>query len=218
MKREKVISNMLWRFMERIGAQGVSFFVTIILARILEPSAFGTIALVMVFISILEVFVDSGLGTALVQKKDADELDFTTVLCFNIFACLLVYCLLFFLAPAIASFYNLPDMIPLIRVLSITVIISGAKNVLWAYVSRNLLFKKFFLNIMWDYRSGHSGDMDGIQRIWCLGFSCTKLIEQFYRYSFSMGLGRLEAHKELFFIQIERIVFIWIKVVDIWTS
>lgn len=72
-------------------------------------------------------FVDSGLGTALVQKKDADELDFTTVLCFNIFACLLVYCLLFFLAPAIASFYNLPDMIPLIRVLSITVIISGAK-------------------------------------------------------------------------------------------
>lgn len=130
--------------MERIGAQGVSFFVTIILARILEPSAFGTIALVMVFISILEVFVDSGLGTALVQKKDADELDFTTVLCFNIFACLLVYCLLFFLAPAIASFYNLPDMIPLIRVLSITVIISGAKNVLWAYVSRNLLFKKFF--------------------------------------------------------------------------
>lgn len=134
--------------MERIGAQGVSFFVTIILARILEPSAFGTIALVMVFISILEVFVDSGLGTALVQKKDADELDFTTVLCFNIFACLLVYCLLFFLAPAIASFYNLPDMIPLIRVLSITVIISGAKNVLWAYVSRNLLFKKFFFSTL----------------------------------------------------------------------
>ena len=65
----KVFSNLIWRFGQVFGAQAVSFIVSIILARILDPAVYGTVALVTVFVSILQVFVDSGLGTALVQKK-----------------------------------------------------------------------------------------------------------------------------------------------------
>ena len=78
------VKNFIWRFAERCGAQGVSFIVSIVLARLLEPSVYGTIALVTVFTTILQVFVDSGLGTALIQKKDADDLDYSTVLIINI--------------------------------------------------------------------------------------------------------------------------------------
>ncbi len=72
-KRNLVISNLLWRFFERCGSQGITFIVSIILARLLEPETYGTIALVTVFISLLSTFVDSGLGSALIQKKDADD-------------------------------------------------------------------------------------------------------------------------------------------------
>lgn len=135
---------MIWRFLERCGAQGVTFLVSIVLARLLDPSVYGTVALVTVFTAILQVFVDSGMGNALIQKKDADDLDFSSVFYFNLSACILLYVGMFFAAPLIASFYNMPDLTPVVRVLSLTLIISGVKNVQKAYVSRNLLFKKFF--------------------------------------------------------------------------
>ena len=69
----RVVSGFLWRFLERCGAQGVTFVVSIVLARLLGPEAYGTLALVTVFTTILQVFVDSGLGTALIQKKDAEQ-------------------------------------------------------------------------------------------------------------------------------------------------
>ena len=140
----KVFSNMLWRFAERCGAYLVQFIVSIVLARILGPEAYGTIALITVFTTILQVFVDSGLGNALIQKKNADDIDFSTVFYTNIVFCLILYTILFFCAPLIANFYNNRELIPLIRVLGITIIISGVKNVQQAFVSKNLLFKKFF--------------------------------------------------------------------------
>ena len=73
--KERSLSNMAWRFAERCGAQGVAFIISIILARLLDPSAYGTIALITVFTAILQVFVDSGLGNALIQKKNADQID-----------------------------------------------------------------------------------------------------------------------------------------------
>lgn len=139
-----VLSNMLWRLGERFGAKAVQFIIEIVLARILAPDAYGTIALITVFITILQVFVDSGLGTALIQKNNADNLDFSTVFFFNVFFCIVLYILVFFLSPLIASFYNDSQLTPLIRVLSLTIIISGVKNVQQAYVSRNMLFKHFF--------------------------------------------------------------------------
>lgn len=142
--KNKVLVNMLWRFAERCGAQGVAFVVSVILARLLDPSVYGTIALVTVFTAILNVFIDSGFGSALVQKKDADDLDFSTVFYFNIVVCVLLYVIMFFSAPFIAEFYKDASLVPIIRVLSLTLIISGIKNVQQAYVSRTLQFKRFF--------------------------------------------------------------------------
>ena len=140
----KTVSNFIWRFAERTAAQLVSFAVSIILARILAPEAYGTVALVTVFTTILQVFVDSGLGTALIQKKDADDLDFSSVFYFNFTVCLILYAGMFMAAPWIADFYGRPELVPLVRVLSLTLVISGVKNIQQAYVSKHLLFKRFF--------------------------------------------------------------------------
>lgn len=143
---EKTFSNLIWRFAERCGAQGVSFIVSIILARLLSPDAYGMIALVTVFISILQVFVDSGLGNALIQKKDADDLDFSTVFYFNIVMCIILYLIMYIASPKIALFYDMPELVSVIRVLSFIIIISGVKNVQQAFVSKNLMFKRFFFS------------------------------------------------------------------------
>jgi len=143
-KSENVIENFLWRLAERCGAQAVTLIVSIVLARILTPSDFGTVSLVMVFTTIMQVFVDSGLGTALIQKKDADDLDFSSVFYFNFAVCLILYAVMFVSAPFIADFYNDTSLTPIIRVISLTIVISGVKGIQQSYVSRNMLFKRFF--------------------------------------------------------------------------
>ena len=80
---KSITTNFIWRFAERSGAQLVTFVVSVVLARLLMPEDYGTIALVTVFTTIMQVFVDSGLSTALIQKKDADDLDFSSVFYFN---------------------------------------------------------------------------------------------------------------------------------------
>lgn len=142
--RSSVFTNFLWRFLERVGAQGVTFIVSIVLARLLDPAVYGTVALVTVFTAIMQVFVDSGMGSALIQKKDADDLDFSSVFYFNMAMCLALYAVMFFAAPHIARFYAMPELTSVVRVLSLTLVISGVKNIQQAYVSRNMLFKRFF--------------------------------------------------------------------------
>ncbi len=143
-----VVSSLFWRFLERVGAQGVSFIVSIILARLLDPSVYGTVALVTVFTTLMQVFVDSGMGNALIQKKNADDIDFSSVFYFNLSMCTVLYAIMFFVAPFISAFYEKPELIPVIRVLSLMLIISGVKNIQQAYVSKHLLFKKFFFSTL----------------------------------------------------------------------
>nr|WP_300837698.1 lipopolysaccharide biosynthesis protein [uncultured Acetatifactor sp.] len=147
-KKTRIISNFIWRFAERCGAQCVAFVVSIVLARLLLPEDYGTISLVTVFTAILNVFVDSGLGNALIQKKKVDDVDFSTVFYFNIVVCCALYLLMFFIAPFIAKFYGRLELIPVIRVLSLTLVLSGVKNVQQAYVSRNMIFKLFFYSTL----------------------------------------------------------------------
>lgn len=144
MNNKSVFSNFIWRFAERCGAQLVTFIVSIVLARILMPEDYGTVALVTVFTTIMQVFVDSGLSTALIQKKDADDLDFSSVFYFNFVVCIILYLIMFFAAPYIASFYGMPELVSIVRVISLTIVISGVKGVQQSYVSRNMLFKRFF--------------------------------------------------------------------------
>lgn len=144
MNNKSVFSNFIWRFAERCGAQLVTFIVSIVLARILMPEDYGTVALVTVFTTIMQVFVDSGLSTALIQKKDADDLDFSSVFYFNLVVCIILYLIMFLAAQYIASFYGMPELLPIVRVVSLTIVISGVKGVQQSYVSRNMLFKRFF--------------------------------------------------------------------------
>ena len=134
--------------MERCGAQVVSFVVSIVLARILEPELYGTIALITVIISILQVFVDSGMANALIQKKDTDDLDYSSVFYFNVAFCLVLYIGLFFASPLISRIYGSPDLVPVIRVLGLTIVVAGVKNVQQAYVSKTMQFRRFFFSTL----------------------------------------------------------------------
>lgn len=142
--KKNTVSGFFWRFAERCGAQLVSFVVSIVLARLLSPDDYGVIALVTVFITLSQVFIDSGMGNALIQKKNSDDLDFSSVFFFNIFICSILYILLFIGAPFIAAVYSNEQLTAIIRVLGIVVIVSALKNVQQAYVSKHMMFKKFF--------------------------------------------------------------------------
>ena len=122
----------------------VTFIVSIVLARLLTPEDYGKVALITIFITIMQVFVDSGLGTALIQKKEADDIDFSSVFYFNLVVCLVLYIIMFVSAPFIAKFYNDVSLTLIIRVISLTIVISGVKGIQQSYVSKNMLFKRFF--------------------------------------------------------------------------
>ena len=144
MGNKSITSNVLWKFAERFAAQLVSFVVSIVLARVLLPEDYGAVALVLVFIEIANAFVSFGLGNALIQKNNVDELDFSSVLFFNVGFSLLIYLVLFFFAPAISSFYNNNLLTSVLRILGIRLILAAINTVQQAYVSKQMAFKKFF--------------------------------------------------------------------------
>ena len=154
MNGNKVFSNLIWRFSERIGVKLITTVVSLILARILAPEAYGTVTIVLVITDILQVFIESGFGTALIQKKDADDLDFSSVFYFNIVVCVIIYAGLFVSAPFISELYSKPELVPVIRAVGTVLIVSGLRNVQQAYVSRNLLFRRFFFSTLGGTAAG----------------------------------------------------------------
>lgn len=142
--KSKVFSGLIWKFGERITAQLISLLVSIILARLLSPDEYGAVAIVMIFITLANVFVSSGFGNALIQKKDADNLDFSSVFYINIAIGIALYIVIFCIAPFVANFYDMPILSPTLRVLGIRIVIASINSVQQAYVSRNMLFKRFF--------------------------------------------------------------------------
>ena len=143
-KKQSVITNFIWRFMERGGTYVMNFIVSVVLARLLDPSLYGTVALVTAITTILQVFVDSGMANSLIQKKDTDDLDYSSVFYFNLAFCLLLYAGLFFCAPWISRLYRIPELTPIVRVLGLTIVVSGVKNVQQAYVAKTMQFRRFF--------------------------------------------------------------------------
>ena len=144
--KNKAFSGMIWKFMERICAQVVSLIVSIVLARILMPDDYSIVSIVTIFFTFCNVFISGGLNTALIQKKDADVEDYSTVLHTSMFVALILYMVMFFLAPSIANLYSKQILIPVIRIMSLTFFINAFKSVLSAYTSSNLQFKKFFFS------------------------------------------------------------------------
>lgn len=148
---KSIISNMFWRFAERMGAQLVTFVVSLILARMLEPEAYGLISILLVFITLADTLVTSGFGNALIQKKNADQLDFSSVFYFNIVFSLAIYALVFCAAPIVEKFYgtDYSQLCVALRIMALQIPITAINNVQQAYVSRNMAFKKFFFATLW---------------------------------------------------------------------
>ena len=140
----KAISNTAWKFAERFCAQGVSILVSIVLARILSPDDFGVVSVVTIFFSFANIFITSGLNTALIQKKDADWEDYSSVLFASITVSIVIYAILFFLSPYIALIYGKKELTSIFRIMGIVLPINAVKSVVCAYISSSLQFKKFF--------------------------------------------------------------------------
>ncbi len=151
--KKKVLSGLIWKFGERMAAQLVTLGVTIALAKLVPPSEHGIIAIVNIFIAIANCIVVNGLGSSLIQKKDADDLDFSTVLYFQIVLSLVLYAVIFFGAPLVPKFFsneknNIPAdlLISVLRVLGLRIPLTAINNVQQAYVARKMIFRKFFLS------------------------------------------------------------------------
>lgn len=142
--KEKTISGLFWRFGERITAQLITFLVSIVLARILLPKEYGLIAIVTIFINIANVFVTSGLGTSLVQKKNADKKDFDTMFWASFLISIILYILIFFAAPLLGLLYKNKLLVTVIRVMALKLPIASISSIQQAYVSRKMIYKKFF--------------------------------------------------------------------------
>lgn len=142
--KKKTASGFAYKFAERVGAQGISFCIQLLLARLLMPSDYGVVALVTVFVVILDVFVIYGFGNALVANKHSDHLDFSTCFYFNFSLGLLLYAVAFFAAPLVASFYGNPLLAPLVRVMALRIPLASVNTIQHAYVQKHMWFRKFF--------------------------------------------------------------------------
>ena len=146
--KNKAISGMLWKFFERISAQAVSLIVSIILARLLTPDDYGVVGIIAIFFAFSNVFISGGFNAALIQKKDADIEDYSSVLFISFSTATIIYLILFFCAPYISDIYGKDILVPVIRVMGITLFINAFKSILSAYISSHLMFRKFFLSTM----------------------------------------------------------------------
>jgi O-antigen/teichoic acid export membrane protein len=172
--RQKVVSSFLWKFLERFGYQAIQLVVQIVLARILVPEDFGAVALIAVFVSISAVFVQSGLNTALIRFKDVTKSDLSTVFWFSFAMSVVLYLIIFLVAPLVAAFYELPVLEPALRVLALQLIINSLNSVQVAKISRDLEFRKlFFSTLVAIVLSGAAGIV-----IACLGFGVWALVFQ----------------------------------------
>ncbi len=157
MKR-KSLTSFVWRMGEGVIAQGMTFIVGMILARLLMPDEFGIVALSGIFLAVVGVFADCGLGQALIQKKKVDDLDTNTVFYTGLGLSALLYTILFFSAPFVAQMFEQPMVSPLMRVSGLTLFLSSYNSVQTAEISRALDFKKFFfVGITCSFVSGITG-------------------------------------------------------------
>lgn len=142
--KNKALTSVFWKFAERIIAQTISLVVSIILARILTPEDYSVVGIVTIFFSFSNILISGGLNTALIQKKDADTKDYSTVFHISVIFSVLIYICLFLLAPIISKMYNKPVLIAVIRVMGLILPINAVKSIWCAYISSHLQFKKFF--------------------------------------------------------------------------
>lgn len=139
---KKAAPSFLFKLTESVGTQGISFVVSVILARLLDPSDYGVLTMLTVFIAVSQVFVQSGLNTALIQKKDVDETDLSSVFYVSLLIAAALYALLFFLAPAIGAFFGMDALSPVLRVLALVLLPGALVSVQNAVIARQMAFRR----------------------------------------------------------------------------
>ena len=144
----KLIKGLFWRFMERFGVQGIQFVLQIVLARILSPDHYGMMSMMIIFITLANVFIQNGFNMALIQNKDVTDEDYSSVFWVSLGIAGVLYGVIFLAAPAIAAFYRMPEVVTPLRVLAFTLFPGTLNSIQLAKVSREMDFRKvFFSNI-----------------------------------------------------------------------
>lgn len=139
--KEKTVNSVFWSGVEKFSAQGAQFVIGLLIARILLPADYGLIAMLTIFIAVAQVFVDSGFGNALIQKQDRNQTDYSTAFYFNIGIAIIVYAVIWLIAPWVAEFYNEPLLTRVMRVVGLNIIISAFSIVHRARLTVVLNFK-----------------------------------------------------------------------------
>lgn len=140
--KQKTVSGMLWSAVQKFGNMGISFVSNIVLARMLTPDDFGCIGLLAIFITVSNTFVDGGFGSALIQKKEPTQKDYSTIFWWNIFISFLLYGVLFLTAPTIAEFYHIPLLSSVLRVQGVILIINSLNIIQTNQLRKQLHFKR----------------------------------------------------------------------------
>lgn len=143
--KKQVVSSFVWKLLERIFTQGINLIVQIVLARLLLPSDFGSLAIIVAITNYAAIFVQSGIATAIVQKKNIDELDVSTLLSSSIYIASLFYIAIWFLTPVIAEYYQMDSISWPLRVLSLVLFLNALNSVQTAILTRDMKFKSLFI-------------------------------------------------------------------------
>ena len=152
------INGLFWKFAERFGVSGVQFILQLILARLLSPNDYGVLSIMVIFTTLANVFIQNGFNTALIQKKDTTDEDFSSVFWLTLVISIIIYVLLFISAPVIAQFYNMPTIIVPFRILALMIIPGALNSIQIAIISRKMDFKKIFTsNLLAIILSGFVG-------------------------------------------------------------
>lgn len=156
--KHKTVKGVSWSFVEQILTRGVNFVIGIILARLLNPTDYGLIGLLGIFLAISQLFIDGGLASALIREKNATEEDFSTVYIINLVLSLFFYILLFFVAPVVANFYEQPLLKPLMRAVALILVIGSISSVQGTLLSIRVDFKtKSIISVVGSLVSGTAG-------------------------------------------------------------
>lgn len=137
----KTLAGFSWTFAEKLGAQGIGFIVSIFLARLLAPADFGLIAMTTIVVSLSQAIIDGGFSQALIQKKDADSIDYSSVFFLNLVVSLALYAALFVSAPLIAIFYNQPPLSNIVRAIGLVFVLNAFTLVQNTRLTKQLNFK-----------------------------------------------------------------------------
>lgn len=147
--KNKMLLGLIWSMIQRFGVMLISFVSNLILARLLTPEDYGTIGMLLIFISISNTFIDGGFGTALVQKKEPTQEDYSTIFYWNVIVSVILTCLLCIASPYISLFYNLPLLTNILRVMGIVLIINAFSVIQTNILQKKLQFKKLaIINIV----------------------------------------------------------------------